>query len=80
MSVVHQDILDLLRAMPTALPSEAEFFTVMSRRVGPEAYAVYAENLDLTPEMSWAVETFEAYLVCLQNGEDWDKPAALEFC
>ena len=57
--------------MPTALPSEAEFLTMMSRRVDPETYAVYTENLELTPEMSWAVESFRSYLVYFQNGEDW---------
>ena len=56
-SIVHQEISDLLRAMPTALRSEAEFLTMMSRRMDPETYAVYTEN-----------------------GEDWDKRAALEFC
>ena len=79
-SVIHQEIPDLLRAMSTALPSEAEFLTMMSRRVDTETYAVYTENLEFTLEMSWAVETFEFYLVYLQNGEDWDKPTALEFC
>ena len=52
-SIIHQEILELLRGMSTALPSEAEFLTMMSRRVDPETYAVYSENLELTQEMSW---------------------------